>query len=154
MKNGIVTWKSRVDLLKYVYLPIWVSTHFLFKRSVDMKYIVIPQVRAISGNTPQEAALLFNEAMMELAPLHPSFQREGDTYYIEYTVQIAEAETLADEHALKGDKATCKDCSRCIRDRNRFGDIDARKVYGTCAESGERVRLREKACDIYYKERG
>ena len=119
-----------------------------------MKYTVIPQFRAISGSTPQEAALLFNEAIMELAPLHPSFQREGDTYYIQHNVQIAEPENLADEHELKGEKATCKDCQKCIRDRNRFGDIDARKVYGTCAETGERVRLRERACDIYYKERG
>lgn len=117
-----------------------------------MKYTVIPQVRAISGSTPQEAALLFNEAIMELAPLHPSFQREGDTYYIQYNVQIAEAETLADKYEMAGKKAKCKDCPHCIRDRNRFGDIDARKVWATCSATGERVRIRGEACDIYYEE--
>lgn len=119
-----------------------------------MKYTVIPQFRAISGSTPQEAALLFNEAIMELAPLHPTFVREGDVYYIQYSIEVKEPENLADEHELKGEKAMCKDCPRCIRDRNRFGDIDARKVYGTCAISGERVRLRTRACDTFYEERG
>ena len=119
-----------------------------------MKHTVIPQIRAISGNTPQEAALLFNEAMMELAPLHPTFQREGDTYYIQYSIELREAETAADEHELKGEHHTCEECEHCIRDRNRFGDIDARKVYGTCALTGERVRLRKSVCDTYYEERG
>lgn len=117
-----------------------------------MKRIVIPQVRAISGSTPQEAALLFNEAIMELAPLHPTFTREADTYYIQYSVEIAEPETVTDEHELRGEHHTCKECKSCIRDRNRFGDIDARKVYGTCAMTGERVRLRKPVCDIYYEE--
>ena len=117
-----------------------------------MKYTAIPQFRAISGSTPQEAAMLFNEAIMELAPLHPSFQREGDTYYIQYSVQIAEAETLAEKYEMKGCGAKCKDCPHCIRDRNRFGDIDARKVWATCSKTSERVRLRAEACDIYYEE--
>lgn len=119
-----------------------------------MKHITIPQIRAISGNTPQEAAHLFNETMMELAHLHPTFQREGDTYYIQYSVIIDEAETVADEHKLKGEHHTCGECHRCIRDINRFGDIDARKVWATCELKGERVRIRADVCDEYYKERG
>ena len=119
-----------------------------------MKHTFIPQIRAITGNTPQEAALAFNEAMMELAPLRPTFQREGDTYYIQYSVEINEAETLAEEHELKGEHHKCEECPRCIRDRNRFGDIDARKVWATCAMTGERIRIRSEVCDIYYKERG
>ena len=119
-----------------------------------MRHMTIPQMRPITGSTPEEAAQRFNEAMMELAPLHPSFVREGNTYYIQYSVTISEAENVADEHELKGDRHTCKECPHLIRDRNRFGDIDARKVYGTCAMTGERMRLREAVCDIYYEERG
>ena len=117
-----------------------------------MKSTTIPQVRAVSGSTPQESAHLFNEAMKELAHLHPTFEKEGNTFWIFYSMQINEAETLADAYDLKGMKTNCKACPHCIRDRNRFGDIDARKVYGTCAMTGERVRLREAACDIYYEE--
>ena len=126
---------------------------FFIKRSINMKRIVIPQMRPVTGSTPEEAANRFNEAMTELAWLHPTFVREGDIYYIQYTVELVQAETKSESYELKGDKATCKVCPHCIRDRNRFGDIDARKVYGTCDQSGERVRLREMACDIYYEER-
>jgi hypothetical protein len=116
--------------------------------------MTIPQMRPITGSTPEEAAHKFNEAIIELAPLHPTFTREGDVYYIQYTIEIKEAETTADEHELKGEHHTCKECPHCIRDRNRFGDIDARKVYGTCAINGERVRLRADVCDTFYEERG
>lgn len=119
-----------------------------------MKRTIVPQMRAITGSTPEEAALSFNEAIMELAPLHPTFEREGNTYYIQYSIEIVEAESIKDERELKGEHHTCKECPHCIRDRNRFGDIDARKVYGTCAITGERVRLREEVCDTYYEERG
>ena len=130
-----------------------VGTHFLFQRRVSMKRITVPQVRAISGDTPQEAALLFNEAMQELAHLRPKYEKEGNVFWIYYTMEIVEPETLADEEELNGRKAFCKDCGHCYRDRNRFGDIDARKKHGTCTETGERVWLREDACDIYYRER-
>lgn len=119
-----------------------------------MRHLTIPQIRAITGNTPQEAALLFNEAMMELAPLHPTFTREGDTYYIQYSVEIKEAETITEEHGLKGEHHKCEECHHCIRDLNRFGDIDARKVWATCSMTGERIRIRSEVCDTYYKERG
>lgn len=119
-----------------------------------MKHIVIPQIRAITGDNPQDAALRFNETMLELAPLHPTFQREGDTYYIQYSVMIDEPESLADERKLKGEHHKCGECQHCIRDINRFGDIDARKVWGTCALTGVRVRIRGDVCDEYYRERG
>ena len=117
-----------------------------------MKHITIPQMRAISGNTPQEAALAFNEAMMELAPLRPSFEREGNTYYITYSIEIREAESIAEEHELKGERHKCIECPSCIRDLNRFGDIDARKRWATCAKTGERCYIRSDVCDLYYEE--
>lgn len=116
--------------------------------------MTIPQIRAISGNTPQEAALLFNSTMMELAGMHPSFTREGDTYYIQYIVEIKEAESLVEEHELNGERHTCNECHHCVRDLNRFGDIDARKVWATCSGTGERIRLNSSVCEVYYEERG
>lgn len=40
----------------------------------------VPQIRAICGNTPQETALLFNEAMQELAPFNPRYERDGGVF--------------------------------------------------------------------------
>ena len=119
-----------------------------------MRHTIIPQMRAISGTTPQEAALAFNEAMMELAPLHPSFVREGNTYYIQYSIEINEAETLAEEHQIKGEHHKCHECPHCIRDLNRFGDIDARKRWGTCAKTGKRTYINGDVCDTFYTEGG
>ena len=132
-------------------LAIMVGTLIFFRRSVDMKHISIPQVRPITGNTPQEAAMLFNEAIRELAPMHPQWTREGDTYYITYMVAWDEAETLAEEHELKGEKHKCEECPYCVRDLNRFGEVDRRKKWATCASTGERVLISESVCDIYYK---
>lgn len=63
-----------------------------------MKAISIPQVRPVSGNTPQEAAMLFNEAMRELAPLHPTYTQDGCTFWIYYSIEYKEAESIADEY--------------------------------------------------------
>ena len=116
-----------------------------------MKTISIPQVKPITGNTPQEAAALFNEAIMELAPMHPQWTREGDTYYITYHVTWSEAETLAEEYELKGENHTCEECPFCVRDLNRFGEPHGRKKWATCARKGERVRIEARVCDIYYE---
>ena len=117
-----------------------------------MRHITITQVRPVTGNTPQEAAMLFNEAIMELAPLHPSYVREGDTYYITYTIEYREAENICDEYELKGEGAKCVDCPHCVRDLNRFGDIDVRKKHATCtAKEGMRIRIDSSACEIYYE---
>lgn len=119
-----------------------------------MKQQSVQQIRAICGNTPQETALLFNEAMQELAPLNPKYERDGGIFWITYTVVTVEAETLSEEHELAGDAATCGDCPRCIRDANRFGNADARKKWATCSSIGERVRIEGSACDIYYMMKG
>lgn len=120
-----------------------------------MKHISIPQVRAISGSTPQETAMLFNEAIRELALMHPTFKQDGNTIWIYYTVEYTEPECLADEHEAKGEGAQCIDCPYCVRDVNRFGDIDVRKKHATCMKmNGQRVRIDASACDEYYRERG
>lgn len=118
-----------------------------------MKNITIPQVRPITGTTPEEAAMLFNEAIVELAPMRPQWTREGDTYYITYTIEYNEAETLAEEYELKGECHKCEECPFCVRDLNRFGQPDARKKWATCVKRGERTSLKASVCDDYYRER-
>ena len=120
-----------------------------------MRQISIPQVLPITGSTPQEAAMLFNQTMMELAPMHPTFEKDGNTFWIYYTVEYREPETVCEEHEQKGEGAHCVDCPYCVRDLNRFGDIDVRKKHATCTKlSGQRIRIDSSACDIYYQERG
>ena len=119
-----------------------------------MKHISIPQIRAISGSTPQEAALLFNQTIMELAPLSPTWTREGDTYYITTLVEYSEPETLAEAAEMEGTTASCVACPYCVRDPNRFGYPDTRKKWATCANSGKRIRIDARACETYYRERG
>lgn len=60
----------------------------------------------------------------------------------------------AEEHELKGEHHKCHECPHCVRDLNRFGDIDARKVWATCAKTGKRTRINLDVCDIFYEERG
>ena len=93
---------------------------------------------------------MFNEAMQELAPFNPKYERDGGVFWITYTVISSEAETLSEKYELAGDKSVCDDCPKCIRDRNRFGEIDARKKWATCGATGERVRIESRACDFYY----
>lgn len=111
----------------------------------------VPQMRAICGNSPQETALLFNEAMQELAPFNPKYERDGGVFWITYTVVTNEAETLSEKYELKGETATCAECPKCVRDLNRFGEVDTRKKWATCGATGERVRIDARACDIHYE---
>lgn len=127
---------------------------FFIPKETAMRHITIPQMRAITGSTPQEAALLFNETMMELAPMRPTFVREGNTYYIQYSIEYNEAETVTEEHELNGEYHNCAECPFCVRDVNRFGDSDMRKKWATCSRTGERVRTDGTVCDTYYTERG
>lgn len=116
-----------------------------------MKTITKHRVEAITGDSPQEAAALFNEAMDRLAELHPTFEREGCTFWIHYKVIHEEAETLSEAYELAGKEAHCLECPFIIRDVNRFGNIDARKKWATCGKTGQRTNIECRACDIYYE---
>ena len=111
----------------------------------------VMQVKVVSGNTPEETAVMFNTAMQELAALNPKYERDGGMFWIYYTVETKEAETLAEAYELKGEGKTCADCPFCMRDLNRFGTEDKRKTKATCTQSGERVCIWNSACDTYYK---
>lgn len=110
----------------------------------------VMQVRAISGNTPEETAMLFNDAMNELAALNPRYERDGGLFWIYYTVESREPETLSEAYELKGEGKNCGDCPFCMRDLNRFGTEDKRKKWATCSQSGEKVFIGASACDAYY----
>ena len=116
-----------------------------------MKTKTIFQTKAVTGNTPQETALLFNQTMQELADLNPTYERDGNTFWIFYTVVVQEAETVKDECELAGEKARCLDCPYVMRDLNRFGSIDPRKKWATCGKTGERTHIESSACEEYYR---
>ena len=119
-----------------------------------MKTITKHRVEAIAGDTPQETAALFNEAMDRLAELNPTFEREGNTFWIYYKIVHDEAETISEQFELKGCTGHCNECPFLIRDKNRFGGVDARKKWATCGKTGERTRIDCRACDIYYETLG
>lgn len=119
-----------------------------------MKTITKHRVEAITGATPQEAAANFNEAMDRLANLNPTYEREGSTFWIHYTIVHDEAETLAEAYELEGKTAHCIECPFVIRDLNRFGNVDARKKWAACGKTGQRTNIECRACDIYYESLG
>lgn len=116
-----------------------------------MKTKTIFQTKAVTGNSPQETALLFNETMQELADLNPTYERDGNTFWIYYTVTVQEAETIKDKCELEGERATCYDCPYVMRDLNRHGNVDTRKRWATCIMTGERTHIESAACEEYYK---
>lgn len=117
-----------------------------------MKTKKVIQSRFIDGsNGGHEAAAEFNEAMMELAEMNPKFERvEGNSFWIFYSVEMTEPENIIEEHESAGEKAHCIDCPYMMRDLNRFGNIDARKKWGTCGKTGERTNIESRACEVYH----
>lgn len=116
-----------------------------------MKTTKIVQTRYINGADGHDTAAEFNEAMMELAHLNPRYEREGNSFWIFYSVIAEEPETLAEKHEAEGEKAHCSDCPYFMRPMNRFGNIDGRAKHGTCGLSGEREHVDSCACDDYYR---
>lgn len=110
----------------------------------------IPQARAISGSTPQETAMLFNQTMMELADLNPTYERDGNVFWVYYTIVRNEPETVVEEHEIEGEYVHCSDCPYLMRDLNRFGSIDGRKKWATCGRTGERTNIDSRVCEEYY----
>ena len=119
-----------------------------------MKTTKIIQSRFIHGSDGFETMAEFNQTMMELADLNPKWERDGNSFWIFYSVEKTEAETVVEEHELKGEYAHCGECPFIIRDLNRFGNIDARKKWATCGKTGERVNIESRVCEEYYTERG
>ena len=115
-----------------------------------MKTTKIVQTRFINGSDGHDTAAEFNEAMMELANLNPRFEREGNSFWIFYSVIQEEPETIAEKHEMEGEKAHCGDCPFFMRPMNRLGLIDGRAKHGTCGKEGTREHIDSCACDYYY----
>ena len=115
-----------------------------------MKTKKVIQSRFIDGTDGHEAAAEFNQVMMELAELNPKFERNGNSFWIFYSVEMTEPENIVEEHEMAGENAHCLDCPYMMRDLNRFGNIDARKKWGTCGKTGERTNIDSRACEIYH----
>ena len=111
----------------------------------------VTQVKVISGNTPEETAAIFNSTMQELAMLNPKYERDGSVFWIYYSIEAKEPETLAEAFENKGEGRRCGDCPFCMRGLNRFGQVDGRKTKATCSKTGTQVYVWNSACDEYYK---
>ena len=117
-----------------------------------MKSITIPQVECVEGRTRQEAVLKFNKRMNELAYVNPSWEREGDVFWITYNKLIEEPEGVVEEHELQGECPHCKDCPLCDRVVDIYGNIDARVKWGKCTRYGMvSVNLNKKVCAAYWE---
>lgn len=117
-----------------------------------MKTTKIFQSRYIDGSDGHDAAAEFNEAMIELADMNPKFERDGRSFWIFYQVEKALPENIVEEHELAGDTAYCGRCPYIVRDLNRFGRVDERKMWASCSKTCERTRIDSRACEIYYRE--
>ena len=115
-----------------------------------MKTIKTIQSRFIDGSDGHEVSAEFNQAMMELAELNPKWERDGNSFWIFYSVEKVEAENIVEEHEMAGESAHCIDCPYLLRDTNRFGNIDGRKKWATCGKTGERTNIESRACEIYH----
>lgn len=106
----------------------------------------VPQTRFIKGNDSWETAELFNETMVELAELNATYERDGDAYWVYYKIEVSAEERFEEAPTTN---AHCEDCPYSMRELNRYGNIDARKKWGTCGKTGERIHIESKACEIY-----
>ena len=110
-----------------------------------MKITTIPQVECVEGRTRQEAVLKFNKRMIELACVNPTWEREGDVFWITYN-------KLIEEHELKGEYRYCEDCPYCDRVVDIYGNIDARVKWGKCTRYGMvSVNLNKRVCAAYWE---
>ena len=127
-----------------------VGTFFYLRRDKLMKTTRVIQSRFIDGSDGHDSCAEFNQTMMELAELHPTFERNGNSFWIFFTVELNEPENIVEEHEMEGEKATCLDCPYLMRDLNRYGSIDGRKKWGTCGKTGNRTNIDSRACETYH----
>ena len=117
-----------------------------------MKSTTIPQVECVEGRTRQEATLKFNKRMIELACVNPTWEREGDVFWITYNKLVEEPEDIVEEHELKGEYRHCEDCPFCDRVVDIYGNIDARGKWGKCMKYGMvSVNLNKRVCAAYWE---
>ena len=117
-----------------------------------MNIYMIPQVECIEGKTRQEVALKFNKRMVELAYANPSWEREGDVFWITYKKLAEEPENVVEEHEMKGVSLHCIDCPYCDRVIDIYGNKSARVKWGKCMKYGmSSVNLNKKVCRAYWE---
>ena len=117
-----------------------------------MNISMIPQVECIEGKTRQEVVMKFNKRMVELAYVNPSWEREGDVFWITYNKLAEEPENVVEEHEMKGESLHCIDCPYCDRVTDIYGNKDARVKWGKCRKYGmASVNLNKKVCSAYWE---
>ena len=117
-----------------------------------MRSTTIPQVECIEGRTRQEAVMLFNRRMEQLANVNPEWEREGDIFWITYNKLVEEPENIVEEHELNGEYVHCKDCPFCDRVLDIYGNKDTRVKWGKCTKYGMvSVNLNKRVCAAYWE---
>ena len=54
--------------------------------------------------------------------------------------------------SLAGCRHHCEDCGYCVRDVNRFGEVDKRKKKAYCERHNRRTLTDMVVCDTFYLE--
>ena len=117
-----------------------------------MKSITIPQVECVEGRTRQEAVLKFNKRMNELAYVNPSWERDGDVFWITYNKLVEEPENIVEAHEMNGEYRYCEDCPYCDRVVDIYGNNDTRVKWGKCMKYGMvSVNLNKRVCAAYWE---
>ena len=105
------------------------------------------------GATFQEAVDKFNREMQKHADFNPTYERAGESFLIYIKLTKFEPETVTETKHLEGCVNHCRECSHCVREKTRFGEIDARKKYGYCDLNGMiKIRIDQIVCDEFYTE--
>lgn len=118
-----------------------------------MKVTTYPQMVAVSGSTPMEAAENFNRIMYQYRDKKPTFERAGETtFYVFYSETESIPTTLADIYEMKNCTHKCSECPHFIRELTRFGEVDRRKKWGNCELTGESRTITSAACEQFYEE--
>ena len=116
-----------------------------------MRQNTYTQVMAIVGENPMDAAEKFNQAMRDLKDFsNLSYEREGNTFLIYYTISEQLPESIAEAYEMDGTNSVCAECKHCRRDVTRFGIVDQRKKWGRCVYHDKPVLISSPACDEFY----
>lgn len=104
------------------------------------------------GETFQAAVDKFNEVMRIHAAFNPTFERAGEKFLVYFKVTERTPETIVEAKQLEGCSHHCEDCSHCIRDLNRFGEVDKRKKKAWCELKNNKTMTSMEVCDTFYLE--
>lgn len=117
-----------------------------------MKTLIKKRLRVVESDDGAVFETSFNAIMDEVANLgimpEVSFPDKGSKHcaYISYTEQIEIAETIVEEHEMRGEFDQCKDCPLF------HPPVDGRKKWERCG-FGIATSAHSKVCEKFYEGR-